>query len=96
MSMAKLAKRRDVKHQSMRLVVEQLERDGLIEKSIDDSDRRSQLVALTRQGRAWLVEDRQSRTAWIARALQEEVTPEERRILEEAAAILERIAVQSP
>ncbi len=95
MSTAKLAERRNVKHQSMRLVIEQLERGGLIEKAIDERDRRSQLVTLTPQGQTALVGDRQLRTAWMARALQEQVTAEERRILEDAILILERISATS-
>jgi DNA-binding MarR family transcriptional regulator len=95
MSTAKLAQHRNVKHQSMRLVIEQLEREGLIEKAIDVSDRRSQLVTLTPQGRTALVDDRQLRTVWMARALQEQVTAQECRILEDAIVILERISATS-
>lgn len=92
MSTAALAEKRHVKHQSMRLVLAQLEQDGLIGRVVNPHDRRSQLVTLTGPGRAALVDDRRARAAWIAHVLRKQVTAEERRTLETAVAILGRIA----
>jgi DNA-binding MarR family transcriptional regulator len=92
MSTAKLAERRNVRHQSMRMVIEQLEREGLIAKQPDPKDRRSQFVTLTLLGRETLIGDRLSRAAWVAQALREHVTAEERQILKGAIAVLKRIA----
>jgi DNA-binding MarR family transcriptional regulator len=96
MSTAALAERRNVKHQSMRLVVIQLQQDGLVEKAADSSDRRTQVVMLTAQGRAALRADRRARAEWIARTLRDHATVEERRTLEAALAVLDKIAAASP
>ena len=89
---AELAQRRRVKHQSMRLVVEQLEREGLIEKNADPRDRRGQLIVLRLEGRTALEQDRQARALWIAAALRDLIGSEDRRDLERAIALLERLA----
>lgn len=91
MSTAQLAAARNVKHQSMRVVVEQLEKEGLITKAIDPQDRRSQLIALTGEGKSVLGDDRQLRMEWMAQALRDHATTEERQALETAIALLERI-----
>lgn len=96
MSTAALAEKRNVKHQSMRLVLAQLEEDGLIERSANTHDRRSQLVALTAQGRAALLGDRRARAEWIAKALRDQLTAEERHALETTVAVLARIAAPPP
>ncbi|WP_449466791.1 MarR family winged helix-turn-helix transcriptional regulator [Stenotrophomonas humi] len=92
MSVAQLAAARNVKHQSMRVVVEQLEREGLIKKSNNPQDRRSQLITPTCEGRAALGDDRRQRMESIARALRDCTTSEERQILHSAIGLLERIA----
>ena len=96
MSTAALAERRNVKHQSMRLVVVQLQEDGLVEKTANASDRRAQVVMLTPQGRATLRADRRARAEWIAQTLRDHATAEERRTLEAALAVLDKIAAASP
>lgn len=89
---AALAERRRVKHQSMRLVIEQLERDGLVEKTADPQDRRGQLIVLRPEGRTALEQDRKARALWIAAALRDLIGSEDRRDLERAIALLERLA----
>jgi len=91
MSTAQLAALRNVKHQSMRLVIGQLERERLIEKSGNPQDGRSQLIVLTLKGRDALGEDRRRRGELIAQALCKHTSAEERRTLVAAVAILERI-----
>lgn len=96
MSTAALAERRHVKHQSMRLVVAQLEQDGLIERTSDPRDRRSQLATLNARGRAELMNGRQIRAEWIAKVLRDKATAEDRQALEAAAAILTRLSAPPP
>jgi DNA-binding MarR family transcriptional regulator len=96
MSTAALAERRNVKHQSMRLVIAQLEEDKLVEKIADTRDRRTQIVRLTAQGRTTLRADRRTRAEWIAHALRDQVTVEERRTLEAALAVLDKVAKFAP
>lgn len=92
MSTAALAEQRKVKHQSMRLVVAQLEEAGLVERAVNPHDGRSRLVALTGQGRAALVAERRARAEWLARTLRERLSAEERCTLATAVDILKKIA----
>lgn len=96
MSTAALAEHRNVKHQSMRLVVGQLKADGLIEQTTDPRDRRNQLVTLTAKGNATLISDRRARAGWIAAALRDRATLEERQTLDAALTVLKRVAAASP
>ncbi len=93
MSTAALAERRNVKHQSMRLVVAQLKAEGLIDLTADPRDRRSQVVTLTPRGRAALINDHRTRAEWIAAVLRSQATAQERQTLDAAAAVLNRIAM---
>jgi DNA-binding MarR family transcriptional regulator len=86
LSVAELAERRNVKHQSMRLVAGQLESDGFISKSPNPADGRSQLLSITQDGREELSRSREARTSQIAKVIEEHLSDEERRTL--AAAIL--------
>jgi DNA-binding MarR family transcriptional regulator len=92
MSTAELAERRNIKHQSMRSVVAQLQADGLVEKTADTSDRRMQVVTLTARGRAALHADCRPRVECIAHALRHHVTADERQMLDSALAVLNKIA----
>ena len=65
-----LAHKRYVKHQSMRLVVEQLATEGAVNKDTDPADRRHQIVSITDNGRLTLKEDQRIRVRWIAQLLQ--------------------------
>ncbi|WP_396272840.1 MarR family winged helix-turn-helix transcriptional regulator [Granulicella arctica] len=70
-SIAALARRRWVKHQSMRLLVEQLAAEETILKTSDPQDRRSQIVSLTAKGRSLLRQEQRVRALWIAQVLQQ-------------------------
>ncbi|TPW30586.1 MarR family transcriptional regulator [Martelella alba] len=91
MSTSDLARHRGVKHQSMRLVVGELETEGLLIRSPSPSDGRRQLLSLSEEGRLVLEGARASRSEWIAGALAMHLDAEERRVMREAAALLERI-----
>ena len=58
----------------------------------DRGDRRRILVELTEQGRQTLEDDRRHREGWLARAISEDLTAQERRVLEQAVALLRRLA----
>lgn len=70
LTIAMLAQRRAVKHQSMRLVVEQLAAEGAVSKAVDPGDRRNQIVSITNSGQTLLKAEQQVRTEWIAGLLQ--------------------------
>ncbi len=91
MSVAALAARRAVKHQSMRLLVEQLADDGLVVREADPDDRRSRTVHVTEAGRQLLSRSRGSRASSIASRLQERLSPHERDVVREAIALLKRL-----
>lgn len=91
LSVAELADRRKVRHQSMRLVAGQLESDGLISKMPNPADGRSQLLSITESGQAELFRAREARTAQIAGLIEERLSDEERQTLQAAIRIIERL-----
>ncbi len=91
LSVAELADRRKVRHQSMRLVAGQLESDGLISKMPNPADGRSQLLTITESGQAELFRAREARTAQIAGLIEERLSDEERQTLQAAIRIIERL-----
>lgn len=90
-SISAMAAHRNVKHQSMRLVVAQLEQQHLVTRTPDPADARKQLIALTEQGRKALDVSRRQRSNWLGRRLTEKTTAEERLTLEAAIRILEKL-----
>lgn len=92
MSVAALAAERRVKHQSMRLVVAQLEEGGLVTRLPNPEDGRSQLVALSDPGRAALARSREARRLEIAALIDARLSDEERRQLRSAIALIERLS----
>jgi DNA-binding MarR family transcriptional regulator len=92
MSIGDLAIAERVRPQSMTQTVSDLEADGLIARCADASDRRRILVELTDQGRRTLEDDRRQREGWLARAISEDLTAEERKVLEQAVTLLRRLA----
>ena len=91
-SISRLAAAERVRPQSMSQTVAELESQGYVERSPDPADRRSTLIGLTVDGRAELREDRRRREGWLAEAMQEALTAGERRTLEQAVRLLERLA----
>ncbi|HEY4918288.1 MAG TPA: MarR family transcriptional regulator [Solirubrobacteraceae bacterium] len=92
MSIGDLAVAERVRPQSMTQTVSDLEADGLIARGADPSDRRRILVELTDQGRQTLEDDRRQREGWLARAISEDLTAQERTVLEQAVTLLRRLA----
>lgn len=92
MSIGDLAVAERVRPQSMTQTISDLEADGLIARRADPSDGRRTLVDLTEQGVAILEEDRRQREGWLARAIAEDLSIEEQRVLTEALDLLRRLA----
>ena len=89
---SKLASAERVRPQSMGQTVAELETQGLIARRPDPADGRSALLELTEAGRAELREDRGRREGWLAEALEENFSDEEREALDEATRLLARLA----
>ncbi|MGP0108338.1 MAG: MarR family winged helix-turn-helix transcriptional regulator [Acidimicrobiales bacterium] len=81
--------------QSLTRVFAELERDGLISRFRDETDRRHQVLELTSAGRAALVADMAERDAWLALALAE-LTETEREVLRLAGQLMDRLADAKP
>lgn len=91
-STSKLAELERVRPQSMGQTVADLEAQGLIERSPDPSDGRRFLIELTEAGRTELYEDRGRREGWLAEAIEQNFTAEERETLEEAVRLMARLS----
>jgi DNA-binding MarR family transcriptional regulator len=91
-SIGDLANAERVRPQSMTQTIADLESDGLIERRADPSDGRRALVELTARGLQTLSEDRREREGWLARAIAEDLSPREQKLLADALPLLERLA----
>jgi DNA-binding MarR family transcriptional regulator len=91
LTIAELARRAQVKHQSMTRTVNLLEDLGRVVLRPDDRDARQLLVDITAAGRAALDEERQARAAAIARAMRRDLDPAERAVLAQLPAILAKL-----
>jgi DNA-binding MarR family transcriptional regulator len=94
-SIIRLAQHRSVKHQSMQLVIAQLENEGTVKKTTDPCDRRSQLISITAKGKRLLRDAQQARALWIAQLLQSNCTLQDLDDLQKAIAVLERVIGQT-
>jgi DNA-binding MarR family transcriptional regulator len=90
-STSQLAGAERVRPQSMATTLTGLDRHGLIVRTPDPEDGRRQLIALTPVGRRHAENDRRVRDEWLVRAMQDRFTEPERRIVNEALALLERL-----
>lgn len=92
MSVASLANRRGVTHQTMRLVVAQLEANGLVRQEANPVDRRSRLITLTPAGNGALEREREARAAHIEEAIRCLLSPQEQNALRAALPLLDRLS----
>lgn len=78
---------------SMTRTVGALVEQGLVARADDPSDGRQVILSLTAEGRATIKETRRRRHQWFAARL-ETLTDDERALLAEATALLERVAAE--
>ena len=90
-SVSELAAAEGVRHQSVVTVVGVLVERGLVDRRPDPADGRRQLNFVTESGHAFLEDRRRAGEGWLARALEEQCTEAERRLLLDATAVLDRI-----
>ena len=86
-----LAQAERVRPQSMGQTLAELEAQGLISRRPDPTDRRRTLLELTDEGRRELAADRRRREGWLAQAIADDFSEEEREVLNQAVALLARL-----
>jgi len=91
LTVAELARLRGVKHQSMRLVVQELESQQLVTRQPNAQDARAQLLALTDTAINLLHDARQQRARWIANVLAEKLDEQARDDLIKGIAALNKL-----
>jgi DNA-binding MarR family transcriptional regulator len=85
-----LATRESVAQPTMTVLVNRLEREGLVGRTPDPADGRATLVAVTPSGLERLEERARRRAEWLGQRL-EALEPEHRRALREALAALDEL-----
>lgn len=87
-----LAKAERVRPQSMAQIVGELEGKGLVSRRQDPEDGRRILIELTDQGREEISTARRDRDDWLARAIDEELSPDEAATLFQAIELMDRLS----
>jgi DNA-binding MarR family transcriptional regulator len=87
---SELALRERVQRPTVTRVLARLEEAGLVSRAGDPTDRRSSLVSASPEGRQLLAVLRTRKDVYLARRL-DGLSPEDREVLNRAAAILERM-----
>ena len=90
-SASQLAGAERVRPQSMAKTLAVLQEQGLIRREPDPEDARRQLLFLTEQGRACAQGARASREEWLADAFEQRFNPAERKLIDQALTLLERV-----
>jgi DNA-binding MarR family transcriptional regulator len=87
-----LAQAEHVRRQSMAETLTGLRTGGLITDDKDPNDGRKVLVSATETGRALIERSSATREAWLSKAISATLDAEDRRVLDRAAEIMDRLA----
>lgn len=91
-STSDLAGAERVRPQSMAATLGVLDERGLIQRRPDPDDGRRQLISLSESGTAYVDDKRRAGEEWLARALESGYTEDERQVIIEALALLDRLS----
>lgn len=91
MTVAELARRRGVKHQSMRLVVAELEAEHWVTRQPNPDDARGYSVRISATARVALATAREQRARWIAEQIDRKLDAEHQRALSDGLAALRQL-----
>ncbi|WP_234465338.1 MarR family transcriptional regulator [Erwinia sp. S59] len=91
LSISNLARLRGVKHQSMRLVINELEHQGLVQRQISLTDARAQLIVLSESAREMLDDARALRTKYIDNLIVDKLNKTEYEDLRKGMAALRKL-----
>jgi DNA-binding MarR family transcriptional regulator len=91
MTTSELAERHSVRQQSMAATLAELDAVGYLERQPHPTDRRKILVAISKDGRERLNDDRRRRAAWLAEAIADKLTPREQGALANTLSLLDRL-----
>jgi len=86
-----IARMEKVTTQSMSQVISHLFELNYIHKNTSADDKRKVLLSLTPAGRAYVEQLRLDKQEWLARALHEKATPEEKELLMKAIGVLTKL-----
>lgn len=87
-----LARAEGLQPQSLSRVLARMTQDGLIVRAIDTEDRRRHVIAITDRGRGALSWAMAERKRWMAAAMRERLSADERETLIAAAAIMLKLS----
>ena len=90
LTLRRLAEIERIQPPSVTRIVARLEEEGLVARTVHDSDRRFALVSLTERGKRFVARSRSRKNAYLATRLRD-LSPAELGVLEAALPVLERV-----
>ena len=96
LSATELARLERLQPQSLTRIIADLETDGFILRSRNESDARQLDIAISEAGSMLLMRDAHRQNIWLAKAMDERLTPAERAILALSAELLDRLGGYDP
>ena len=86
-----LATREHIRPQSLTRPLAFLEERGFVSRQPDEADRRRLRITITAEGKKALSADVRRKEAWLARAIEQALSPDERELLFHASRLLDRL-----
>ena len=93
MTVGELAKAEQVSSPMITKIAKGLEEDGLVTRTVDESDKRVTQLAITKEGERRLERSRSRKNAWLAKQLQH-LSPSELDAIDAVIPVLERLSAR--